>query len=322
MKVISIVIPNWNGEKYLKTCLESLKNQTYKDIEIIIIDNDSQDSDYKWLKTYSNIVFKKLDKNYGFSKAVNEGIKLAQNEFVILLNNDTIATSNWLSELTKAISKDKKIFSVSSKMVQYYNKSLIDDAGDEYCILGQAIQRGHNEPVTKYSSIGEVFTSCAGAAIYRKSIFSEIGFFDESFFAYMEDVDIGYRARINGYKNMYNPMAVIYHMGSMTSKKQASTFTLNLINRNNVMLLYKNMPFIQLAINLPFLVIGHLLKSIYYYKDKVRYTVYRNAVRDGIKQTRSLNKTPLRLKNVFNYIKIEIWLIRGILYFIKDKIKR
>jgi GT2 family glycosyltransferase len=274
------------------------------------------------LGDYSNIVFKKLDKNYGFSKAVNEGIKLAKSEFVILLNNDTAATPEWVDQLMGAISKDKKIFSVSSKMVQYYNKSLIDDAGDEYCILGQAVQRGHNEPVTRYMNEAEVFTACAGAAIYRKSIFDKIGYFDENFFAYMEDVDIGYRARVHGYKNMYCPMAVVYHMGSMTSKKQASTFTLNLISRNTMFLLYKNMPIIQLIINLPFLIIGYLLKCFYYHGDKERYCVYKKAVRDGIKQTRNISKIPLNLKNIFNYIIIELWLIRGLLYFIKDKIKR
>ncbi|MBP3888342.1 MAG: glycosyltransferase family 2 protein, partial [Cellulosilyticum sp.] len=209
--MISIVIPNYNGEKNLKACLNSIREQVDVTYEIIIIDNASIDSDYEWVKVQPDIMFKQLSRNFGFSKAVNEGIKLSRGEYVLLLNNDTVLEPNFLKEIRQAIEMDHKIFAVSSKMISYQDRSIIDDAGDEYTLLGWTLKCGDGKPVEAYTKPREVFSACAGAALYRKSIFDEIGYFDEHFFAYMEDVDISYRARTYGYKNTYCPTAHVYH---------------------------------------------------------------------------------------------------------------
>lgn len=317
--MIDIVIPNYNGNKFLKKCISSLYTQTYSKFRIIIIDNASTDSDYTWLNNYPNIIFKKLDKNYGFDKAVNEGIKLSNTEYVVLLNNDTVAKENWLEELIKCINSDKNIFSVCSKMIRYDDKNIIDDAGDEYNLLGWTLKRGDGQPISSYTKTEEVFSSCAGAAIYRRSILDEIGYFDEHFFAYMEDVDISYRAKIHGYKNIYCADAQIYHIGSATSGSRYNAFKVKLAARNNVYVPYKNMPILQLLANLPFLALGFLVKYIFFIK-KGFGKEYIEGFIEGIKTLNKVKKVKFKFKNILNYIKIEYLLIINVFKYIKSKL--
>ena len=316
--MIDIVIPNYNGNKYLKECIDSLYTQTYSNFRIIIIDNGSTDSDYKWLNKYKNLIFKKLDKNYGFDKAVNEGIKLSDSKYIVLLNNDTVAKENWLEELIKCIDSDKKIFSVCSKMLRYDDKNLIDDAGDEYNILGWGYKRGDGQPINEYNKTEEVFSSCAGAAIYRRSILDEIGYFDEHFFAYMEDVDICYRGKIHGYKNIYCADAQIYHIGSATSGSKYNSFKVKLAARNNVYVPYKNMPILQLLINMPFLALGFLIKYLFFIK-KGYGKEYKEGFIEGIKTLNKVNKVKFEFKNIKNYINIEWILIKNTFKYILYK---
>lgn len=316
--MIDIVIPNYNGNKYLKTCIDSLYTQTCSNFRIIIIDNGSTDSDYKWLNIYDNLIFKKLDKNYGFDKAVNEGIKLSNSEYVVLLNNDTVAKENWLEEIIKCIEKDENIFSVCSKMIMYNDKDFIDDAGDEYNLLGWTLKRGDGQPVSKYNKTEEVFSSCAGAVIYRRSILDKIGYFDEHFFAYMEDVDISYRAKIHGYKNIYCADAKIYHIGSATSGSKYNPFKVKLAARNNVYVPYKNMPILQILINLPFLALGFLVKYLFFIK-KGFGKEYKEGFIEGIKTLSKVKKVKFEFKNIKNYIKIEFLLAKNTFKYIASK---
>ena len=124
----------------------------------------------------------------------------------------------------------------------------MDDAGDEYTILGWTRKVGDGKSPDLYTAEREIFSACAGAALYRKNILDEIGYFDENFFAYMEDVDISYRARIKGYKCVYCPEAVVYHFGSGTSGSRYNEFKIRLAARNNVYVPYKNMPLPQLVL--------------------------------------------------------------------------
>lgn len=316
---ITIVIPNYNGEKYLRTCLESIYNQGYSNYEIIIIDNNSADSDYKWIEDYGEIKFKRLDKNYGFSRAVNEGIQMAQGKYVLLLNNDTQLCPEFLKPLYSAMEEDVKVFSISSKMIQYHNKKLIDDAGDEYTLLGWAYKRGDGKSIKEYEKKERIFSTCAGAALYRRAVFEEIGYFDESFFAYMEDVDISYRANIYGYKNIYLPSAKVYHIGSATSGSKYNEFKVKLAARNNLYVPYKNMPIIQLLINLPFLIMGMLVKAIWFSK-KGFGRAYANGIWEGIKSLRSIKHIPFKIKHLKHYLYIEWLLIKNTFIYAVDKI--
>lgn len=306
--MITVVIPNYNGNKYLKECIDAVYAQEYKDFEIIVIDNASTDGSYEWLEDYPNLILKVLDKNYGFSKAVNEGIKLARGEYVLLLNNDAVMAQGFLEALLEEIEKDQKTFAVCSKMIQYHQRTLIDDAGDEYTLLGWTRKRGDNESINLYRKSQGVFSACAGAAIYRKSIFEEIGYFDENFFAYMEDVDISYRARVYGYHNKFCAKAEIYHIGSATSGSRYNAFKVRLAARNNIYVPYKNMMLVQLIINLPFLILGFAVKYLFF-KKKGFGKEYQSGLVEGIRNLNKIDRIPFKLKHLKSYCYIEGLLI-------------
>lgn len=321
MPKVSVIIPNYNGEKYLRGCIKSLRKQDELDFETIIIDNASQDSDYEWLAKYKEIIFKQLDKNYGFSPAVNVGIKMAKGEYVLLLNNDTIVEKDFIRQMVKVIEEDIRIFGVSSKMIAYHNHDIMDDAGDEYTILGWAYKTGDGKSVEDYTKSCKVFSACAGAALYRKSVFDEMGLFDEQFFAYMEDVDVSYRARIYGYYNVYCPEAKVYHIGSATSGSKYNEFKVRLAARNNVYVPYKNMPFLQLMINLPALCLGILIKYMWFCK-KGYGKIYKEGLIEGIKSLNKVKKVPYQWKHLKNYLHIEWLLIKNTFKYIAVKLMR
>lgn len=318
---VSVIIPNYNGAKYIQECLHSLYNQTYKHFEVIIIDNASSDESCELIeKKYQDVKLIKNNKNYGFSIAVNQGIKEAKGEYVVLLNNDTVAEPEWLESLVKCIEEDSKIFSVCSKMIRYNEKEKIDDAGDYYTILGWAWKRGDGQSTEKYGKNQNVFSSCAGAAIYRKKIFEEISYFDENFFAYLEDVDISYRAKIHGYKNIYCSDAKIYHIGSATTGSKYNSFKVKLASRNNIYVPYKNMPLFQLILNLPFLFVGFIIKYIFFIK-KGYGKEYREGMIEGIKTLHKIEKTKFLFKNIINYFNIEVQLFVYVIKYIVYKIE-
>lgn len=319
---VSIIIPNYNGLKFLTSCLGALKKQSFQDFDIIFVDNASVDGSVDFIKkNYEGVKIIELSKNYGFSKAVNEGIKASSSEFVVLLNNDTEAEENWLYELASCIKQSDRIFSCSSKMMQFHDRGKIDDAGDEYNLLGWAYKRGDNRPIAEFSRNRETFSTCAGAAIYRKKVFDEIGYFDEGFFAYLEDVDLSYRARIYGYQNVYCSNAGIYHVGSGTSGSKYNSFKVRLAARNNLFVVYKNMPVLQLIINSPFLFIGFLVKYIFFARKGFRRD-YEAGIREFVKEGSSITRTKFKWKNLFNYIKIEGLLIKNTFSYMKSKLRK
>lgn len=319
--MISVVIPNYNGKYYLKQCLDSIYRQTYKEYEVIVIDNASTDGDYGWVKKYPGIHFEVLNKNYGFSRAVNEGIKRAKGEYILLLNNDTELFIDFLEEILKVIQKNPKVFGVSSKMIRFHEKNLIDDAGDEYTVIGWGYKRGDGKNINQFIKEERIFSACAGAALYRKKVFEEIGYFDENFFAYMEDVDISYRANIYGYKNMYAPKAKVYHIGSATSGGRYNAFKLKLSGRNNVYVPYKNMPFLQLVINAPCLLLGYVVKQRVF-ASKGFKEEYKSGLIEGFKTLKKVEKVPFKWRNILHYFYIEWVLIINTFKYIIGKMKR
>ena len=314
---VSVVIPNYNGKKYLETCMKSLMKQSLKPEEIIIVDNASKDGSIEYIKEEfkEKVTLICLDENYGFSKAVNEGIKKSTSEFIALLNNDTELDEKWLEELYKCIQKDEKIFSCCSKMLRFVERDIIDDAGDEYTLLGWGNKIGDGKASSDYEEDKEVFSSCAGAAIYRSSILDEIGLFDENFFAYLEDMDISYRARIYGYKNYYASKAKVYHIGSATSGSRHNSFKVKLAARNNIYLIHKNMPILQIILNFIFIFMGILIKWMYF-SIKGFGTDYITGVFEGLRSKKKINRIKLK-NNLFNYIDIEKKLFKNTLNLLK-----
>lgn len=306
--MVSVIIPNYNGECFLKECLEALKRQTFDDMEVILVDNASTDDSIKLAKElYQEIRVIELHDNTGFAYAVNRGIEAAKGEYVLLLNNDTIVFPNFVKNQYKMIKGKPDVFSCSALMIQNQNHELVDDAGDELAVLGWGFAPDRDKPVSGCGVPHEVFSSCAGAAIYRKAVFDEIGLFDESFFAYLEDMDVGYRARLAGYRNLYNPYAKVYHLGSASSGSRHNAFKVELSARNSMYMMKKNMPVWQYILNLPFIVAGIAIKTVYFAKKGIAGAYIRGIYR-GIfgKQIHCRIKTATA-------VRLQVWLFRGLI---------
>ena len=174
----TIIIPNYNGLKFMDECIRSLNAQTYPNFRTLVVDNGSTDGSVEWLKEHQiDTIF--LPETTGFSGAVNVGIKAADTPYVLLLNNDVRVDEYFVAEMVRAIGQSERIFSVSSRMIQMYHPDRLDDAGNYYCALGWAYARGKGKDIHTYEKEEKIFASCAGAAIYRKKIFDELGYFDE-----------------------------------------------------------------------------------------------------------------------------------------------
>ena len=317
---VSVVTPNYNGEKFLKTFLESLNNDSEYIGEVIIIDNGSSDGSVDYLKSNSfnfPLVLIENEENLGFAPAVNQGIEKAQYEYIFSINNDTEIKRGSIKALADLLSFDNQIFSVQAKMLQYDNKRLIDDVGDEYNLLAWTKKTGENHDTSEYAEVKEIFSACAGAAMYKKSLLMEMGMFDANFFAYMEDVDLAIRSRIHGYKNMLCPDAVVYHIGSATSGSRYNEFKVRLAARNNVWVVYKNLPIPMKILNFIFLFLGFLIKYIFFVRKGFGST-YLDGLKEGL-STRSekIDKVKFQGKNTKNYFKIEYRLIINTLKFLK-----
>ena len=267
MPDVTIVIPNYNGIAYLGACLRSVEKQEGVSAEVLIVDNGSTDGSQEYIRTeFPACRLICLEKNYGFCRAVNEGFRYAGSEYVILLNNDTEIEPDFALRLLTSIQKDRKRFSCQACMIQYHDHSKMDDAGDFYCVLGWGMARGKGRPVENYRSGQKIFSSCAGAAIYRKSLTERLGGFDEAHFAYLEDMDLSYRAKLAGYYHWYEPEAKVYHVGSGTSGSRYNHFKVVHSAGNNLYLIYKNMPLIQIIVNSPLLLAGFLIKYLFFVK--------------------------------------------------------
>lgn len=309
MQEISVIIPNYNGIAYLDGVLSSLERQTFTDFEVILVDNGSTDGSASFAAfSYPWVHVIQLSDNFGFSRAVNEGIRASRAPYVLLLNNDTEAAEDFLENMYAAICRRKKAFSCGAKMVQFFDRDRLDDAGNFYNALGWAFARGKGRSVQGFDKEEKVFASCAGAAIYRKQIFEKIGYFDEEHFAYLEDLDVCYRARIEGYENWYAPKAVVYHVGSGTSGSRYNQFKTRYSSRNNIYLIYKNMPFLQILLNLPFLAAGFGIK-ILFFAAKGMGREYLAGIKNGFQLSKKGRKYPFRWKNLPHYgkIQLELW---------------
>jgi len=280
--MVTIVIPNFNGYAFLEDCLEALKPELNEQVKVLVVDNGSTDESVPFLKNRQDVETIFLKENTGFCGAVNVGIKASNTKYVILLNNDTKVLPGYVQSLIDVMEQDETIFSASAQMLQMHAPNLIDDSGDDYCVLGWAFTRGKGKSATKYNSPREVFAACGGASIYRRNVFEEIGLFDERHFAYLEDIDIGYRARLYGYRNVYAPEAKVLHFGSGFSGSKHNDFKVRLSSRNSIYLAWKNMPTLQYVFNVPFLALGCLIKYLFFARKGLGAS-YRKGVSEGLK---------------------------------------
>ncbi len=345
MPRVTVVIPNYNGLRFMEPCVSALEAQTYTDFCVLIVDNGSTDGSVDWIGRFikegdapfeTRAVF--LDTNTGFAGAANTGIENADSELVLLLNNDTEPTESFIEELVRPFDKDKdgRLFAVSPKMIQLYDKDLLDDAGDGYALLGWAFQRGVGRRVDepKFQKEKEVTSACAGASMYRRSLLLKLAYkgedsegnvkaepFDTAHFAYLEDIDLSLRARTEGYRVIYAPRAAVYHVGSGTSGSRYNSFKVRLAARNQIWLNYKNMPIFMLLLNLAGILIGMLIKLFFFTRIGFGKD-YKDGIKEGLSDLKKARKRPFKLKNTGNYIRIELRLIGDTFSYAEDLLKR
>ncbi|MGY6630161.1 MAG: glycosyltransferase family 2 protein [Wenzhouxiangella sp.] len=253
---ISLIIPNYNGAHHLADCLDSLALQTvFPRCEFILVDNASNDDsialvarDYPWVKALE------LSENRGFSSAVNAGIELAQGEIIVLLNNDTRAAADWLEQIETAMNSQPGAAIIASRMLRWEPPHRIDSAGDRFALLhGQGLNIAAGQPADSRPRATWVPAACAGAAAYRRSLFEDIGRFDESFFLVYEDLELSLRALVAGHRCLYWPKAVVYHKRGV-SMKRLDPETLSRSWRNLFWAAGQNLP--------PMLLAAWLLRSV------------------------------------------------------------
>jgi len=243
MPRFSVVIPNWNGERFLETCFEALRRQDMQDFETILVDNGSTDGSLRLVaERYPEVRILKMGRNAGFACAVNKGIQAATAPLIVLLNNDTEADSSWLSSINRAVKKHPEADFFASKMLDFKDRTIIDSCGNAMSWSGKAYKLGEGEMDGPEWRQGKfVFGACAGAAVYRKELFEKIGTFDETYMTYLEDVDIDFRAQLSGSRCYFVPDAKVYHIGSGTSGKR-SEFGFRMATKNHFHLIGKNYP--------------------------------------------------------------------------------
>jgi GT2 family glycosyltransferase len=242
-------------------CLGSLERQTRRPAEIIVVDNGSTDGSLPWLEaTYPRVRIVQLPENRGFAAGCNAGIAATSGSLIALLNNDAVADHRWLESLVAVALGRPDVGMVATKMVLRHQPTVVDSAGIYLDVSGVAWDRRLGESAETVEQLEEIFGPSAGAALYRRELFSDVGGFDEDFFMYLEDVDLAWRARLAGWRCVYAPDAIVRHEHS-ASAGEDSAFKVFHLARNRVWTFVKNYPAPDVFWRLPAIVLFDLMAS-------------------------------------------------------------
>ena len=291
----SIIIINYNGKGLTIEALKALEKQTFQNFEVIVVDNNSRDNSLNEIKNFLDISLLKkratvieLSKNIGFAGGCNEGFKYAKGKYIVLLNNDAQPDKNWLNELVKAADRHPEVGICASKII-VYGTNKIDAAGHLFTWFLKGFKRGEEEIEDAYNKEEYVFGACGGAALYRREMIDEIGFFDENFFLIYEDVDIDFRAQLAGWKVLYIPSAVVYHKVHSTISCSNDLFAYYTL-RNIELVRLKNVPITVFIVCFPFFILEQIAEVFYSFKLK-KLKIYIKAKKDAIKMAKNILKT-------------------------------
>ncbi len=258
----SIVIPTWNGRDLLRAALASLRSQTWRDFEVVVVDNGSRDGTDAMLRAeFPEVRVVPFPENRGFAVAVNAGVRAARGRYLMMLNNDAEAEPDWLEAMVRVLDTRPEIGSVACKMLTAQDPQVLDSAGAAMGLFAYDIGRGERDG-PKFGTGREILCPCAGAAAYRRELFDAVGLFDEAFFAWFEDVELGIRAQLAGFRCWYEPAARVRHHA------HASAGQLNIPKavfsvRNSLLLFLQSMPLRRLLPCAPMLVVWPFLDPIF-----------------------------------------------------------
>ena len=244
LPLVSVIILNYNGKRFLNKCLTSVLNSNYSNVEVILVDNASTDDSIKLVKERFGhspvLIIIKNSTNLGFAAGNNVGLSCSKGKYVVFLNNDTVVEPNWLIELVGVMETNAKIGAAQSKLLSLDNKNFFDSAGDFIDYYGIPIRRGSwgEEDTGQYDRIEEIFSARGAATIVRHKLLKEIGAFDDDFYLNYEDIDLCWRIRLNGYKIVFVPKSKVYHAGGASIISTVGVFY---TEKNRITALLKNM---------------------------------------------------------------------------------
>lgn len=282
--LVSVIVVNWNGEKFLEQCLISLLTQTVSPNEIILVDNASSDGSLEIARRFPSVQLMTLNENTGFARGNNLAIASVspESEWIALLNPDAFAEPRWLEELLGAAHRNPEYNLFGSKLVVAANLGVLDGTGDVYHLSGLVWRMDHGKEVSVLPENDcEIFSPCAAAAMYRRSALLEAGGFDDDYFCYVEDVDLGFRIRLAGHRCLYVPKSIVHHVGSGTTGGQHSDFSVYHGHRNLVWTFVKDMPGMLFWLLLPLHLLLNLV-SVVWFALRGRGGVILRAKRDAI----------------------------------------
>jgi len=337
--LIPIIIINWNGIEDTKECVQSVLLQDYEHFEIHLIDNSSNNHEGNILSklyiNYKNIIVHLNDVNLGFAKAHNQWYQhIDKNKFkyIALLNNDTAVEHNWLSELVKAGNKHNAGM-VSSKMINYYDRTIMDNAGHKMINTGEILPIGNGESILNYNIEFENMGACAGACLYNVELINHLGFFDPHFSTGYEDAEFGLRANIAKYKTIYCPKAIAYHKMGQSIKKIFNEKYSLMIQTSILYSYFKLMPLSKIILDIPsfiFKYISMIIIDIIFWRPKylkIIFSSWRNiwnlksSVLHARKKYFSTISDQLSLFQLFKKIDFFLWfdIKRFVKIFIRNK---
>ncbi len=263
--LVSIIVLNWNGASILSRCLNAIAAQTFRDFELIVIDNASTDQSIEGIESrWPGLRLLALDHNLDFAVANNRGAAIARGEWLAFLNNDAFPESAWLAELIHAASDNRKISFFSSRIIYADQPDQLQNSGDVYHISGFAWPRDNHQNIAQAQrGSAEVFSPCAAAAFYKRKPFLEVNGFDEDFRSHLEDIDLGFRLRLRGHRCLYVPQAVVAHIGSASYGFESDRAVYQ-VQRNVIWSFWANMPGYLFWLYLPVHLVANLVFLIYY----------------------------------------------------------
>lgn len=263
-ELVSVIIVNWNGLEHLRTCIPAVVAQDYPNFEVIVVDNGSSDGSVAWVRSnFPQVRLVCNDANLGFAAGNNQGFQIMRGVYAALLNNDARPERGWLRALVRAAQSGKRVGMVASRVLLAHRPDLLDSAGIEVDVLGIAWNRGFGTPVSQDPMERvEIFGPAGSAALYLKAMLDEIGFFDERYFAYYEDVELAWRARRAGWRCLYAPDAIVVHQHSATGRS-GSAFKSYHLSRNRIWTLIRHYPTRQFLVWWPFILLFDVASWLY-----------------------------------------------------------
>jgi len=305
--LVSVIVVNYNGRHLLGDCFHSLTQQTYSNYEIILVDNGSKDDSTSFAKKhFPDVRIVKLSSNIGFAGGTNAGIREAKGEYLLTLNNDTCVFPDFIEKFIQPMMREFLVGMCASKMI--FPDKKINSTGICISRSGAAWNRGEFEQDNgQYNHVEEVFCPCAGAALYRRTMLDEIGLFDEDFFLFMEDVDLGFRGQLAGWKCIYVPEARVIHLHGKTAG-YLSDVSIYYVNRNIIWNVVKNFPPRTLILSSPWIIVRNFAVILYYIIQGHGRVIIRSKT-DMVKGILSMARKRKNIKKKVSVGTIEKWIL-------------